>query len=244
MPRGCRQAYSLKRLIRSPTPKLTSSPTLSSVCEKMGDYPIATWTRKKKYSENIGFKDMNRIDGMPTEWKILRGITPLGLLEKIQNLMTDLQCEVEHFKDRIIFMSRYNDIGWEAKGNTEQCEYNSQTVANYACKFPRGHWSFLGPGSQEKWYGTYTDKPDGSWDRMAEEMMAHFSESGHPIFRASSALERGEVRSKGEGKKSIHFNGSHVNIELLLRTVISANQLSIHGAIADLCNELSKDLIC
>ena len=38
--------------------------------------------------------------------------------------------------------------------------------------------------------------------------MANFSGSGHPIFRASSAFERGELRSKGHGKKSIHFNGS------------------------------------
>ena len=75
---------------------------------------------------------------------------------------------------------------------------------------------------------------------MAEEMMANFSESGHPIFRASSALERGELRSKGEGKQSIHFNGSHDNIELLLRTVISANQLGIYGALADLCDEVPK----
>ena len=77
-------------------------------------------------------------------------------------------------------------------------------------------------------YGSYTDKADGSWDRMAEEMMLSFSGSDHPIFRASSASERGELRSKGGGKKSIHFNGSHENIELLLRTLISANQLSIY----------------
>ena len=82
----------------------------------------------------------------------------------------------------------FDDIEWKAKGNKEQCEYNSQIVAEYARKFPRGHLSFLGPGSQEKWYGTYTDKPDGSWDQMAENMMANFSRSGHPIFRASSAF--------------------------------------------------------
>ena len=128
------------------------------------------------------------------------------------------------------------------KGNTERCEYNAQTVAEYARTFPRGHWSFLGPGSEKKWYGAYTDKPDGSWDRMAENMMMNFSESGHPIFRASSAFERGELRSKGGGKKSFHFNGSDENIELLLCTVISANQLSVSGAMADLCNELPKDL--
>ena len=31
------------------------------------------------------------------------------------------------------------------------------------------------------------------------------------------------------------------NIEMILRSVISANQLSIYGAAADLCRELSKD---
>ena len=72
--------------------------------------------------------------------------------------------------------------------------------------------------------------------------MLNFSDSGHPKFRSSSASEGGELRSKGGGKKSIHFNGSDENIELLLRTVTSANPLSVYGAMADLCNELSKDL--
>ena len=38
--------------------------------------------------------------------------------------------------------------------------------------------------------------------------MLHFAEVGHPVFRATSALERGELKSKGKGKKSIHFNGT------------------------------------
>ena len=89
---------------------------------KMGDDLIATWKRKiQSSSENNHFKDMNRIDGMPTEfeWKIIPGITALGFLDKIQKLMTDLQCEPENFKDRIIFMSMYNDIEWKAKGNKD-----------------------------------------------------------------------------------------------------------------------------
>ena len=165
---------------------------------------------------------MNRIDGMPTEfkWKIFPGIMPLGFLEKIQKLPTDLQCEPDHFKDRIILMSMYNDFEWGAKGNTERCECNSQAVAEYARKFPRGHWSLLGPGSEEKWYGTYTHKPYGSWDRSAENMMANFSGSGHPIFRASSAFERGELRSKGGGEKSVHFNGSHETFEARQESVL------------------------
>ena len=70
--------------------------------------------------------------------------------------------------------------------------------------------------------------------------MANFSDSGHPIFRASSAFERGDLRSRGGGKKSIHFNGSDENIELLLRRVMSANQFSVYGAAADPCNELPE----
>ena len=71
--------------------------------------------------------------------------------------------------------------------------------------------------------------------------MANFSDSGHPIFRASGALERGELRCKGHDKKSVHFNGSDENIELRLRTVISTNQPSIYGALAGLlCKELNQ----
>ena len=124
---------------------------------------------------------------------------------------------------------------------SERCEYNSQTVANHAHKFPRGRWSFLEPGSEKNWCGTYSDKPDGSWDHSAEKMMVNFSESGHPIFRASSAFERGDLRSNVHDKKFIQFNGDDENIELLLRAVISANQPSVYGVVADLCKELSED---
>ena len=76
---------------------------------------------------------------------------------------------------------------------------NSVTVANCARRLLLGRWSFWGPGSEKKWCGTYSDKPDGNCDKTAERMMLNFAESGHPIFRASSALERGELRSKLKG---------------------------------------------
>ena len=65
------------------------------------------------------------------------------------------------------------------------------------------------------------------------------TESGHPRFRACSAFERRDLGSKGHGKKPTQFNDNEGNIELLLRTVISVNQLSIY-ALADLCKELNK----
>ena len=44
-------------------------------------------------------------------------------------------------------------------------------------------------------------------------------------------------RVKEVGNLFIHFFGDDENIELLLRTVISVNQLSIYGAVADMCEQ-------
>ena len=60
-----------------------------------------------------------------------------------QSLMTALQCEPEHLKGRIISMSMVNDTVWDAKGNKEQCESNSQAVAEHARKFPSRSLVFL-----------------------------------------------------------------------------------------------------
>ena len=69
--------------------------------------------------------------------------------------------------------------------------------------------------------------------------MIKFSESGHPVFRATSPLSRGTLKSKGGGKLSIHFCADGDTIETVFRTIISVNQLSIYGAVSDLCEEYS-----
>ena len=69
--------------------------------------------------------------------------------------------------------------------------------------------------------------------------MIHFSESRHPVFRGCSGLERGDLKSEGKGKLSIHFNGSDETVEVILRTVLSVNQLSVYGAEAEMCEELA-----
>ena len=48
-------------------------------------------------------------------WKNFSGFTTLQILAEIQNMMTETQCEPEHFPGRIIFMSMYNDIVWGEK---------------------------------------------------------------------------------------------------------------------------------
>ena len=88
-----------------------------------------------------------------------------------------------------------------------------------ATRFSPERWSFLGLGSEKKWFSTHESKPQGEWDRVAELMMIKFSESGYPVFRATSPLSRGTLKSKGGGKLSTHFCADE------------------GGAVSDLCEE-------
>ena len=107
-------------------------------------------------------------------------------------------------------------------------------IKNMQKVFFGGCRSFLGPGSEKKWYGTYDRKPDGSWNRTAEKMLQNFRDSGHPVFRCTSPLERGQLRSKGGGKTTIYFTEERKILSCASRMVISVNQLSLYGAVADM----------
>ena len=104
-------------------------------------------------------------------------------------------------------------------------------------RFGAGQWSFLGPGSEKKWYSISADSPQGEWDRMAEKMMLEFAQSGHPVFRATSPLSRGHLKSKGGGKLSIHCCADLDPIKTVSRTITSVNQLSLYGPVAEMSEE-------
>ena len=74
-------------------------------------------------------------------------------------------------------------------------------------------------------------------DKMAEKMMVTLAESGHPVFRATSPLSRGVLKSKGGGKLSIHYCADQETVQTFFRTITSVNQLILHGAVAEMCEE-------
>ena len=82
-----------------------------------------------------------------------------------------------------------------------------------AKKFGIGQWSFIGSGSEKKGYSGEENSPQGAWDHIADEMLLEFTESGHPIFRATTPLSRGKLESKGHGKASIHLAADQETIE-------------------------------
>ena len=98
-------------------------------------------------------------------------------------------------------MSMFNDISCGTKDNEQECLAHARVVSLYARKFGTGHWSFIGPSSEKKWYSIKGDSPQGIWDNIAEKMLVEFAESGCPIFRATTPLSRGQLRSKGHGQE-------------------------------------------
>ena len=114
------------------------------------------------------------------------GFTTLQLCNKVQEFRPKMSEKPEEFTGRIIFMSMFNDISWGSKDNEQECELSAKLVSICARRLSPGRWSFLGPGSEKKWYSTYESKPQGEWDRVAELMMIQFTESGHPVVRSTS----------------------------------------------------------
>ena len=152
----------------------------------------------------------------------------MSFLQEIQKDLEEQNIQPENFKDRIIFMSMFNDILW--KSDDQNCISNAENVKNYAKKFLPRHWTFGVQGRKRDGVMTH----GGQWDRTANKMVQQFKETRHSIFTSISALSRGILKQK-RGKSTIHFNGDSVKTQLLFQTVHSVNQISVNAAVTDWC---------
>ena len=120
----------------------------------------------------------------------------MQLCGKVTDLLSLLGETPETFTRRIVFISMFNDISCDKKDNEEECVENAKVVSILARKLGIGQWSFIGPGSEKKWYSM--DKEIGiiSWTRCCWN------------------LQKADVTSKGHGKLSIHFAATQETIEI------------------------------
>ena len=111
-----------------------------------------------------------------------------------------------------------------------------------ARRFGIGQWSFIGPGSEKKWYSS-ENSPQGAWDDIAEQMLLEFAESGH-ILLSVQQLHRPGVssKSKGRGKLSLHFSADDFTIDTIFHIILSVNQLSISSVSTEQWQPYAKNL--
>ena len=135
------------------------------------------------------YRDYDGIDGEPTEfeWNIFPGFTTLQLCGKINDLLSDLGETPETFTGRILFMSMFNDISCDRKGNKEECLANARVVKVLAKKFGIGQWSFIGPGSEKKWYSA-ENSPQGAWGNIAEQNVAGIRRKRTSYFPCDNSI--------------------------------------------------------
>ena len=131
------------------------------------------------------FRELQGSDGEPTdfEWKIFPGAAALDILHEIQANLQGKHITTENFSDRIIFMSMFNDIVQDNKVNEDSCALTSRKIKEYASKLNDGHWAFLGPGEESKWYQGYSINSYGRWNFRASQMVEDFENPGHSVFK-------------------------------------------------------------
>ena len=92
-------------------------------------------------------------------------------------------------------MSMFNDISCDRKGNKDECLANARVVKVLAIKFGVGQWSLIGPGSEKSGILPRTvHKEPGII--LRKKCCCNSQKSGHPTFRATTPLTRGQLKSK------------------------------------------------
>ena len=80
------------------------------------------------------------------------GFNTLQLSQEVKHFLLRLGETPETFTGRVIFMSMFNDISCGSRDSEKECMSNAQLTSLHAKRFGIGQWSFLGPGSDKKWY--------------------------------------------------------------------------------------------
>ena len=65
-------------------------------------------------------------------------------------------------------------------------------MKTFAKRFGIGQWSFIGPGSEKKWYPS-ENSPQGEWDRIAEDMLLEFAKKWTSHFPRNDTFVQREI---------------------------------------------------
>ena len=97
------------------------------------------------------------------------------------------------------------------------------SLSLFAKRFPTGRWSFLGLGSETKWYSANKERPGGKWDRVADLMMIKCGESGHPV----SEQQVRSLEEHSKAKEVENYLYTSVPMAIRLKVFFAQSFLSI-----------------
>ena len=172
---------------------------------------------------------------MEFEWNIFPGFNTLQLSEEVKSLLCRLGETPENFTGRILFMSMFKDISCGTKGQWRRMSGKWSTRI-FVCKKIRtrdnGHSLVL--VLRKKWYSISEGQSHkGIWDKNGRkdvvgirwERMSNFSCYDSHCPRGPTQKQRDMVNCR------YIFAADQETIETIFRIIVSANELSLYGAV-------------
>ena len=183
---------------------------------------ILGWTKSSQ-----SYRNFDRIDGEPTEFEcnIFPGFNTLQLSDQVKSLLYRL--------------GETPETTFPVKQKTMKKNV-WQTLDSYLCMQEdlvkdNGHSLVLIlKRSGTPWKRTVHKESGTIWRKRC---CWNLLRADVQISMLRLHLSRGQLKSKGHGKLSIHFAAVQETIETIFRIFASANQLSLYGAIAEMCEE-------
>ena len=94
------------------------------------------------------------------------------------------------------------------EGNKYECLANAGVVKVLARRFGIGQWSFIGPGSEKKWYSS-ENSPQGAWDNIAEQMLLNLQKAD--ILLSEQQLHCPGVSSRAKDVENCRYTSLQMN---------------------------------
>ena len=107
----------------------------------------------------------------------------------------------------------------------------------FARRFGIGQWSFIGPGSEKKWFSSENSPQGEPGTTLRNKCCWNLRKVG--ILFSVQRLHCPGVVSRAKGEESCRYTSLQIKTQLIqfIAFILSVNQLSVYGAVANICEE-------
>ena len=206
---------------------------------KMQEHSTANQRWKAQLEElrqSNSYRELFGIGGEPIWVRVefFAGRTSLEILQKIQkDLQKSKHSTWRFLKDKsssckCLMTRKFRKMHFEFRTSRELRE-----------EIPARTLVILRPRRRTKWHGTLSYTLEGKWDSIAAEMMGLFLRKWTPSIRVHQCFESWNSE-KGKWQMYHTLECGFIEHKTLFRTIHSANQLSIYGAVSCWCEEFAQ----
>ena len=210
---------------------------------RVHQHPMSNEAWKKRIegiTTDKSYRDYDGINGEPTEfeWNIFPGFGTLQFCGKVKDFTEQIRRNTGNFLQEEFFSCRSSTSFLVERKTMKKSVWH--TLKSYLCmqeglEKDNGHLLFLVLRKSGTLSKTTVHKESGTTSRRrccwnSQNVDVRFSVLRPHCLEVNS-------KSKGHGKLSIHFAATQDTIEAIVRIIVSAHQLTLYGAVAEMCEE-------